>query len=217
MPKKIDPALIPPAPNLYFENTLWAQGVEYVAGVDEAGRGALAGPVSAAVVIFPQIKSLAKHLKGVDDSKQMSAKQRTYWADVIQDTVIAFGVGFTSSQEVDEIVEPLGELAGQPLGAWCRGTGIRDLAQVVDPVEHERGLGPLLEMTLGAGRLGVRREERRIREVLVEDVQDSGRIVGPLVVDLEYRKQARLGAPLQVILWSLRLEPLVLELLQAER
>ncbi|MFQ5616126.1 MAG: ribonuclease HII [Anaerolineales bacterium] len=51
--KKLDPSLIPPAPDLRFETQLWENGNRYIAGIDEAGRGALAGPVYAAAVILP--------------------------------------------------------------------------------------------------------------------------------------------------------------------
>ena len=49
---RIDPSLIPPAPDLQFESGLWDSGLHHIAGIDEAGRGALAGPVGAGVVIF---------------------------------------------------------------------------------------------------------------------------------------------------------------------
>ncbi len=79
-------------PDLSFEIALWDQGIDRVAGVDEAGRGALAGPVCSAVVILPADASVVSQLDGVRDSKMMTPSQRTYWAEVIQDVAIGFGV-----------------------------------------------------------------------------------------------------------------------------
>ena len=53
MTARFDPALLPAAPDLSFEQALWAAGVQPSGGIDEAGRGPLAGPVAAAVVILP--------------------------------------------------------------------------------------------------------------------------------------------------------------------
>jgi len=50
MPSRIDPAVIPSSPNLQFEKEIWDAGLDHIAGIDEAGRGALAGPVAAAAV-----------------------------------------------------------------------------------------------------------------------------------------------------------------------
>ncbi len=53
MTRRIDPSLIPEIPDLSFERTLWKEGLFYIAGIDEAGRGCLAGPVTAAAVVLP--------------------------------------------------------------------------------------------------------------------------------------------------------------------
>jgi ribonuclease HII len=99
---KFDPALIPDRPDLGFEMAIWAQGIRFVAGVDEAGRGALAGPVSAAAAILPEGATTAQKLSGVRDSKQMTPAEREYWGAVIRSTAISFGIGFASNQEIDE-------------------------------------------------------------------------------------------------------------------
>jgi ribonuclease HII len=70
--QKFDRSLVPPSPDLTFEMSLWKQGVQFIAGVDEAGRGALAGPVAAGVVILPVDPQLTARLSGVRDSKEMS-------------------------------------------------------------------------------------------------------------------------------------------------
>ena len=103
MPFRIDPALIPPHPDLQFEEALWGEGIEQVAGVDEAGRGALAGPVVAAALILPPDPEVRRSLGGVRDSKQMTPRQRDFWADRLRDVSLGWGVGFASSQEVDAV------------------------------------------------------------------------------------------------------------------
>jgi ribonuclease HII len=90
-------------PTLNFENHLWAGGFQYVAGLDEAGRGCWAGPVCAAAVILPPQKSILKKLNGVRDSKQMTPLQRTRWTDVIKASALSYGVGFASNYEIDQI------------------------------------------------------------------------------------------------------------------
>ena len=101
--KKFDLSLLPPAPDLTYERGLWQAGVEIVAGVDEAGRGALAGPVAAGVVVLPNQLDLPQVLDGVRDSKQMTAKDRRYWAAKIEASALACQVGFAGPEEVDEL------------------------------------------------------------------------------------------------------------------
>ena len=88
-------------PDLSREFLLWQQGISLIAGLDEAGRGAWAGPVSAAAVILSPAPDLVERLKGVRDSKQMTARQRTFWAGRIREVALAWGVGFASCQEID--------------------------------------------------------------------------------------------------------------------
>ena len=68
-------------PTLARESALWAQGIRYVAGVDEVGRGPLAGPVVAAAVVFSDDTT---DIEGLRDSKQMTARQRDRVAGVIR-------------------------------------------------------------------------------------------------------------------------------------
>ena len=93
---------LPKTPTLEFETTHWVQ-FNSIAGLDEAGRGAWAGPVSAAAVILPPSTELIKALSGVKDFKLMTAKQRDFWAAVIKTEAITWGVGFGSALEIDEI------------------------------------------------------------------------------------------------------------------
>jgi ribonuclease HII len=89
------------SPTLEFEQPLWQAGFLHVAGVDEAGRGAWAGPVSAGAVILPPDPWIIERLDGVRDSKQMTPMQRTYWAEVIRHEALAWGIGFSSHDEID--------------------------------------------------------------------------------------------------------------------
>lgn len=101
---KFDLSLLPERPNLAFEKELWAQGLRYIAGVDEAGRGALAGPVAAGAVILPFDRhDLADSLHGVRDSKEMTPQARQSWAEAIKGIALAWKVGFASPAEIDQL------------------------------------------------------------------------------------------------------------------
>jgi ribonuclease HII len=101
-------------PDLSFEVALWEQGVQLVAGIDEAGRGALAGPVAAAAVILPVDLGLCQELKGVRDSKQMTPRARAAWEGRLRNRAVTWGVGFASHQEIDALgIVPATRLAVQ--------------------------------------------------------------------------------------------------------
>lgn len=89
------------SPSIHFEAALWNQGFQAVAGMDEAGRGALAGPVVAAAVIFPADINPAASLAGVRDSKQMQPAARLEWVVRIKAYALSWGVGFASNLEID--------------------------------------------------------------------------------------------------------------------
>ena len=89
-------------PSLEKEKALLKQGFSVAAGLDEAGRGAWAGPVVAAAVILPPPGSkLLPTLNGVRDSKQMTPRQREALFEVISQTALAIGVGISSHQCID--------------------------------------------------------------------------------------------------------------------
>lgn len=112
MPLKINPSLIPQTPNLNHERALWANGALWVAGIDEAGRGALCGPVVAAAVVLPQIMNFHLELEGVRDSKQMTPNQRESRSCSIRERAVAFGVGAASAKEIDALgIVPATQLA----------------------------------------------------------------------------------------------------------
>jgi ribonuclease HII len=103
MTARFDTAQIPAAPNLDFETVLWARGLKKIGGIDEAGRGAWAGPVFAAVLVLPDCPGLEPLLKGVRDSKQMTPSQREHWAEKLKEEAAGWGVGQASSLEIDSI------------------------------------------------------------------------------------------------------------------
>jgi ribonuclease HII len=91
-------------PNLSEEGALFAAGYAHVAGLDEAGRGAWAGPVYAAAVVLPVDRpNLAGLLDGVRDSKLLSPLRRDALLPVIEDVAVAVGVGWADPAEIDEI------------------------------------------------------------------------------------------------------------------
>jgi len=98
-----DLSLLPPEPDLSFELALWEAGLTAVAGIDEAGRGALAGPVAAAAVVLPPEARMVECLKGVRDSKQMAPNQREAARKKILQYAITWGVGLASAEEVDQM------------------------------------------------------------------------------------------------------------------
>lgn len=95
--------MTPALPDLDLEISLWANGVLWIAGIDEAGRGALAGPVAAAAVILPRMRSIPPELRGVRDSKKMTPAQREAAALQIREIAVTSGVGFASAAEIDRI------------------------------------------------------------------------------------------------------------------
>ena len=84
---------------LDFEQAYYSEEIKYIVGCDEAGRGCLLGPVYAGAVILP--KDFSHPL--INDSKQLSEKQREQAYKIIVDNAIAYGVGFCTPEEIDEI------------------------------------------------------------------------------------------------------------------
>ena len=95
-------AHIPP-PGLEHEASFWAAGLPLVAGADEAGRGAWAGPVVAAAVILPAAPGIAAALAGVADSKLLTPARREALFDVILRYAVSYGVGAVPAEEIDRI------------------------------------------------------------------------------------------------------------------
>lgn len=90
-------------PTLDLEKALWEQGFFYIAGIDEAGRGAWAGPVMAGAVILPIDLDLLNIMDGVRDSKQMTPLERDRMAAIIMDQALCWSVGSADHQEIDQL------------------------------------------------------------------------------------------------------------------
>lgn len=105
---------LPDAPHLGHEAALHQAGYQVVAGVDEAGRGAWAGPVVAAAVILPSDPSTLEKLAGVNDSKQLSAKARATLRGIVEANALAWAIGQASHSEIDQFgIVPATRLAMQ--------------------------------------------------------------------------------------------------------
>lgn len=85
-------------PDYSYESAAKAKGFNLVCGVDEAGRGPLAGPVCAAAVILPE----GAVIEGLNDSKKLSEKKREALFDLVKENAIAWSVAFASVQEIEE-------------------------------------------------------------------------------------------------------------------
>ena len=85
--------------NYYFERKLREEGINFIAGVDEVGRGPLVGPVVAACVVLPE----HFNLDGLTDSKKLSEKKREYFYDEIMRQALGVGVGIISEKKIDEV------------------------------------------------------------------------------------------------------------------
>lgn len=82
-----------------IENSYFEKGFRLICGVDEAGRGPLAGPVCAAAVILPP----NHNIPGLNDSKKLSDKKRRELYPLIKEQAVAYGIAFASEQEIDDI------------------------------------------------------------------------------------------------------------------
>lgn len=135
---------------LQFEQEAWAQGARRLVGVDEAGRGPLAGPVVAAAVVFARDfleTEASRSLQGLTDSKQLSAKRRELFYDLlVSNPEIEVGVGIVSADEIDALnilrathlamARAIQQLAPLPDLALVDGLPVRGL-----PVPHRAIVG----------------------------------------------------------------------------
>ena len=102
MPRKTQEQLIAQYHEMsYYENQLREKGDRYIAGLDEAGRGPLAGPVVAGAVILPPDTELV--IPGVDDSKKLSGLRRGKLLEEIKEKAIAWAVGLVDVETIDQI------------------------------------------------------------------------------------------------------------------
>lgn len=98
-------------PDYSYEKAALAKGYKCVCGVDEAGRGPLAGPVCAAAVILPPDLVI----EGLDDSKKLTEKKRETLYDVITEKSVAYGIAFGSVEEIEKV-----NILGATYIAMCR-------------------------------------------------------------------------------------------------
>jgi ribonuclease HII len=93
-------------PNLAAERVLWREDISFIAGIDEVGRGPLAGPVAAGAVVLPRIDRITtkyRWLRDVRDSKQLSPEAREELSGYIWEHALAAGVAFVSVTVIDRI------------------------------------------------------------------------------------------------------------------
>ena len=99
-------------PTLKFERAYWSRGFELVAGLDEVGRGAWAGPVVAGAIILPRFKRIPRELGHARDSKLLSPAQREKLIEPIQLLALAHAIGAATRAEIDELgIVPATKLA----------------------------------------------------------------------------------------------------------
>jgi ribonuclease HII len=130
-----------PVDRFEFERVLWAQGVRRIAGVDEAGRGPLAGPVVAAAAVLPAKwaeSGLPRELNGLNDSKQLTRIQReSFFAFLTSCGEVEFAIAQTDAMQIDEINilrathqamnAALAELNPQPQHALVDGRAVKTM------------------------------------------------------------------------------------------
>ena len=125
-----------------IEGKYYAQGIQLICGVDEAGRGPLAGPVCAAAVILPA----NVEIPGLDDSKKLSDKRRRELFPVIQETALAYAIAFADHREIDEMnilqatflamERAITQLSIKPEIALIDGNRTKDFGLPVETVVH---------------------------------------------------------------------------------
>ena len=123
-----------------IENSLFSHGYDVICGVDEAGRGPLAGPVCAAAVILPK----GLEIPGLTDSKKLTDKKRRELFPIIKEQAVAYGIGLATHEEIDEInilqatylamERALSQLAVKPDIAMIDGNRAKDFGLPVHTV-----------------------------------------------------------------------------------
>ena len=125
-----------------IEQGYFDKGINVICGVDEAGRGPLAGPVCAAAVILPA----GLVIEGLDDSKKLSDKRRRELFPIIKESAIAYGIAFASESEIDDInilqatflamERALQQLTVKPQIALIEGNRLKDFGLPAEAVVH---------------------------------------------------------------------------------
>lgn len=125
-----------------IENSYFKNGINLICGVDEAGRGPLAGPVCAAAVILPK----NCEIPGLNDSKKLTDKRRRELVPIIKSLAISYGIAFATEQEIDDInilqatflamERAIGQLSVKPELALIDGNREKDFGIPVRSVVH---------------------------------------------------------------------------------
>ena len=125
-----------------IERECFAEGFQIICGVDEAGRGPLAGPVCAAAVILPP----ELDIPGLNDSKKLTDKKRRELFPVIKESALAYGIAFSSHEEIDQInilqatylamERAISQLSQKPDLALIDGNRAKDFGLPVKTVVH---------------------------------------------------------------------------------
>jgi ribonuclease HII len=89
--------------NLDWERSCWRDGYRVVAGIDEAGRGALAGPIVAAAVVLPPGLRLTCRIREINDSKQLREPKRDRMAALIRQVAVSWAIGYSTAEEIDDL------------------------------------------------------------------------------------------------------------------
>ena len=115
-----------------LENEIYAGGVKLLCGVDEAGRGPLAGPVCAAAVILPQ----NCEIEGLNDSKKLTEKKREALFDVICAAAVSYGIAFATVEEIEEY-----NILGATFMAMNRAVAMLDPVPELALIDGNRNTG----------------------------------------------------------------------------
>ena len=115
-----------------LENEIYAGGVKLLCGVDEAGRGPLAGPVCAAAVILPQ----NCEIQGLNDSKKLTEKKREALFDVICASAVSYGIAFATVEEIEEY-----NILGATFMAMNRAIAMLDSVPELALIDGNRNTG----------------------------------------------------------------------------
>ena len=115
-----------------LENEIYAGGVKRLCGVDEAGRGPLAGPVCAAAVILPQ----NCEIQGLNDSKKLTEKKREALFDVICAAAVSYGIAFATVEEIEEY-----NILGATFMAMNRAVAMLDPVPELALIDGNRNAG----------------------------------------------------------------------------
>lgn len=176
------PKIVAPAwPDTAFEQGFWQAGKCFIAGIDEAGRGAWAGPVTAGAVILP-MDDLQLHIRlnGVRDSKLMNPVQRRIWAEIIRKVAVAVSSGWADTKEI----EILGILPATRLAMKRAIEGLKhpvdqlliDAVQLPDVNFSQTSLikGDARSLSIAAASIIAKTERDRYMELLEEKIPGYG-------------------------------------------